>query len=494
MNSLIRFTLAIAAMAAVTLSASAQNATRIPRYTDDQKPHEWYADQARLWQAETERDPHNADAWFNYYRAVRYVGITSPSPDWEKQRERADQIADAMERAVPNTHQYHKVKWSIGGNDRSLFYHLERAVELNPDYAEHAPDLICYYETGGDHDRALSIARKWYETRALSPSLFEYTQNVLASLEPNAVIFTAGDLDTYPIWILQAARGVRPDVTVVNTSLMLIPEYCEWLLDDQGIKGDASLLDWAKIGERSVEQAQAEFVRSVATMTTERPVYTALTMEPGQVKLIENDLYVIGLANRYSPKRIDNVALLERNWRKFRLDYLDGMQYSESYGFDTSWLPQMNLNYVTPALLLFEHCSTAGRSTEAQAYRDMLMEIGREAGREKELAEHMATIDGSAAKESAGSVETVRDASEESAFARSITLFPNPATRQVSVNLPSAMDATMRIVGLDGVVVRELATTAQTTTIDLTTVPSGSYLLKVTTASAEATKRIEIKR
>jgi hypothetical protein len=492
---MIRFSVALAlAMAALTLPAVSQTPTKVPRYTDDQKPHEWYVEQARLWQHETERTPKNADAWLNYYRAVRYIGVTGRDIDWTKQKERVDALVAAMEREVPNTFEYHYVRWASGGNDLSLAHHLERAHELRPDYAQISADLISFHELRTEHDKALEYARKWYESRALSPALLEYTRNVLASLEPNAVIITAGDLDTYPIWILQAARGLRPDVTVVNSSLVMHDEYREWVLDGKGIEGDASLLEWDRYATVPVPQAQAEFIRSIATNTTERPVYVALSVSPEQVKLIEKDLYVVGLANRYSPKRIDNLALLQRTWRTFRLDYLDGLAYDETYGFDRTWMPQMNLNYVTPALLLLEHCSTAGRSAEAQAYRDLLLKIGRAAGREKELAEHIAEIEGTNRVSSAPMPDDEVAEKEESAFSRSVRLYPNPASREVRIELPKATAASLRIVALDGSVVRELTTSTASTTVDLAGIPAGGYLLKVTTAEGVATKRFEVQR
>ena len=402
-------TLIPAAMAALTIALNAQTPTKVPRYTDEPMTNEWYVEQARLWQSQTARTPDDAVAWFNYYRAVRYIGLTDPSIDGQRQRERVEQIAEAMERAVPNSFEYHYVRWLIGGNDRSLSHHLDRALELNPDFSELASDLISYHELGGEREKVRMYAKKWYETRAISPALLEYTYNVLASLEPNAVIFTNGDTDTYPIWLLQYARGIRPDVTVVNTSLVMMQEYREWLMSEFEIRGDGSLLNWDRLATMPAHEIQAEFIRSVATSTTERPVYTALTVDPRQVKLIEKDLYLVGLANRYSPRRLDNIALLERAWARMHLDYLDGMPYEERYGFDRTWLPMINMNYVTPALLLFEHCSTAARTSEARVYRDLILRLARAAGQEKELKAHLDAIEGETAALKSSKEETEVD-------------------------------------------------------------------------------------
>ena len=82
-------------------------------------------------------------------------------------------------------------------------------------YRAGIPALICLsvpmllaFENWDDHDRSNR-----------SPGR-DFAYNYLMSCDYNAILFTNGDNDTFPLWYIQEVEGVRTDVRVANMSLL----------------------------------------------------------------------------------------------------------------------------------------------------------------------------------------------------------------------------------------------------------------------------------
>jgi hypothetical protein len=71
----------------------------------------------------------------------------------------------------------------------------------------------------------------YYMDRSDNKVAYYYGWNMINFLEPDAMIVTNGDNDTFPLWYLQQVEGIRPDVDIVNLSLVQINWYIKQLKD-----------------------------------------------------------------------------------------------------------------------------------------------------------------------------------------------------------------------------------------------------------------------
>ena len=83
-----------------------------------------------------------------------------------------------------------------------------------------AVPALMAFQNWNDHDRSGK-----YTATALAKAYLE-------SCDPNAILFTIGDNDTFPLWYAQEIEHIRTDVKIVNTSLFMT----DWYIDQMKSK------------------------------------------------------------------------------------------------------------------------------------------------------------------------------------------------------------------------------------------------------------------
>lgn len=169
-----------------------------------------------LFQAVASKEPNNAEAHAWLAEAARRLG----------QFDRAEESARIALRLVPchafahnvlgdlyrpQVSQWHKV------NADSAWKHLMRAAECDTTDGNPWASIWGEAERRADSLMERRAVRRLVETGFLTPSVLAYSRWVLEGLPNDALLFTAGDLDTWGVLAVQTVERLRTDVAVVNT-------------------------------------------------------------------------------------------------------------------------------------------------------------------------------------------------------------------------------------------------------------------------------------
>ncbi len=96
-----------------------------------------------------------------------------------------------------------------------------------------------------DHDRSKKVLAR------------DLAKDYLESCAPNAIIFSFGDNDTYPLWYAQEVEGIRKDVRVINNSLLGIDWYINQLRNKVN-ESDAIDVIWSS---DQIEGRKRDYIR-----------------------------------------------------------------------------------------------------------------------------------------------------------------------------------------------------------------------------------------
>jgi tetratricopeptide (TPR) repeat protein len=117
----------------------------------------------------------------------------------------------------------------------STWFHLREAVKNDPADGNAWSSLWVFSMRRGEQHMERRAAEKMIDSGFLTKPLLEYNRWQMSYLPENAIVLTNGDMDTYPAVALQHKEGLRPDVLVVNLSLLNLGWYARMLADRHSI-------------------------------------------------------------------------------------------------------------------------------------------------------------------------------------------------------------------------------------------------------------------
>jgi len=214
--------------------------------------------------------------------------------------------------------------------------YLERAVAMDPKYADPWFPLVTHFMRLQDDERVDGALRHLLETGVITDEVMDFNYNLLIGLDKNAILITNGDNDTYPGWILTRILNVRPDVSIVNRSLLNTEWYPIYVME-HGVprfidKAElaalrSSILKAAKGKEGQVPPGglfgDALILRIVdSAERADRPVYFSKTMFPSkELEPLIRNCRELGLVCLVTPSQIPYAEQLRKSYQTWLDDF-----------------------------------------------------------------------------------------------------------------------------------------------------------------------------
>lgn len=352
----------------------------------EQKEAGWYENQLKLWKAETDKNPKNGNAWYNYYSSARALrNLMAPQSEERKAyQDLCAKIPAEVQKAIPNTFESYFVTFieeeGAWGNPEGLL----KAAAINPEDPRLLDEMLIHYAMERNQEQFDRYGKKLFEVNELPAGLLNWGYNVLSELDEQAVLFTCGDNDTYATWLIQAVKNFRRDVTVVNTSLIMLDDYRNRLLKELG---------YAPLSLNAPESEEAYKKNELAVFKHlfegKRPVYVSNTAINQFQEAFGDNLYLTGLAYKYSQSNFDNVALIRRNYEKrYLLDYLKEVF---AYHIGDAKGEEFNGMYLPSMIKLYQHYNESEETVKKQNLEILLMKVAVQSGQEAEVMELLAS-------------------------------------------------------------------------------------------------------
>jgi len=247
---------------------------------------------------------------------------------------------------------------------------------------------------------------------------YDYAYNLLNSCEKDGLLFTNGDNDTFPLWFLQEAEGVRRDVRIVNLSLVNTQWYIKQLkklepkvpisFSERQIDGLQPMLNPVESPDQAIhemkdagitvivptrDQKRVLYVQNMMVLNIveanawEKPIYFSVTVSQDNLMGLQPFLLQEGMVYRVTPEHVAREEMMNFDRTRFLLDKVYQFRNLGDNSTPLSETARKLMNNYAQAFIQFN----MALEPELNTVKDRIIAIDRELASDNEVV--VETID-----------------------------------------------------------------------------------------------------
>ncbi len=294
---------------------------------------------------------------FNTLRTQRLQALERNEGDLTPaDRKSLQEQARTIENAAPTSFEAHMAKFYAEFPDPASFQHLDRAAMRSPERMELIGPKLADANRRNNRSELVQWSRALRDHGNVEPALWDVADDMLASVDADGILVTAGEMDTYPILARQHAQSQRRDVLVIDIRLLDDPAYRQRIWERTRARG-------------KVPGSGDGFIQALST-ATDRTLFLSTALGADRIGLPHDDLYVVGLALRYDRNGFDNIPILEKRWSKLKKNTGAG---------------PLSRNYLLAGIVLLQHYRQQEIEEKAMGMEHELRELAKALGATQDL-------------------------------------------------------------------------------------------------------------
>lgn len=212
-------------------------------------------------------------------------------------------LGEQLERSAPGSFEANMARYYLDLPSAKAYEALAKAQAIGPERPELLGPLLADAARRNDPSALKTQASALAKRGTVHPGLMRMADDLVLSVEQNAVLIVAGEMDAYPLWIRQYAEGKRQDLLIVDMRLLENAEYRQVI--------------WKAVLAKGATPNNADAFLGAIGRSSERPIYLSLSLGKERLAPFERSTFPTGIALKYSTSPTPDMKLLEERWARF---------------------------------------------------------------------------------------------------------------------------------------------------------------------------------